>query len=87
MRQFTQHILPLSMGLDPTKVWSYGAAGDAATFNYPAFTIEADYGKPVRVKWINDLVDGSGQVPGPTFSGWIRPSTGPIRPAHPTWRS
>jgi hypothetical protein len=30
------------------------------TFNYPAFTIEANYRIPVRVKWINQLVDSGG---------------------------
>ncbi len=60
VRQFAQHILPASMGLPQTTVWSYGSANHPATFNYPAFTIEANYNKPVRVKWINDLVDGSG---------------------------
>ncbi len=30
------------------------------TFNYPAFTIEAKYQTPVRVKWINDLKSPSG---------------------------
>jgi hypothetical protein len=58
LRQFQQHILPASMGLPQTTVWSYGsihAPGTVAqggTFNYPAFTIEASYGTPVRVKWI-----------------------------------
>jgi hypothetical protein len=61
IRQFTQHILPASMGLNPTPVWSYGATSTPATFNYPAFTIEAAWNKPVRVKWINDLVDSSGR--------------------------
>jgi bilirubin oxidase len=60
VRQFTQDILPPSMLLDPTPVWSYGAVNDPSSFFYPAFTIEALYDKPVRVKWINDLVDGSG---------------------------
>jgi bilirubin oxidase len=60
VRQFTQDILPPSMGLDPTPVWSYVVDGDLTTYNYPAFTIEADWDKPVRVKWINGLVDGSG---------------------------
>jgi spore coat protein A, manganese oxidase len=60
VRQFDQHILPASMGLPQTTVWSYGSANHPATFNYPAFTIEANYNKPVRVKWINELVDGSG---------------------------
>ncbi len=33
---------------------------DPNSFNYPAYTIEAKYEKPVRVKWINDLVDENG---------------------------
>ena len=61
VRQFSQQILPPSLGLNPTTVWSYGSASDPATFNYPAFTLEAEYSKPLRVKWINDLVDGNGQ--------------------------
>ena len=60
MRQFSQHILPPSMGLSPTTVWSYGSADHAGTFNYPAFTIESQAGRPVRVQWINDLIDGQG---------------------------
>jgi spore coat protein A len=60
VRQFTQHILPSSMGLNPTPIWSYVVDSDPTTFNYPAFTIEADWEKPVRVKWINGLVDGTG---------------------------
>ncbi len=53
VRQFQQQILPFS--LPPTTVWSYGSANNAATFNYPAFTIEATYNTPVTVKWINQL--------------------------------
>jgi FtsP/CotA-like multicopper oxidase with cupredoxin domain len=61
VRQFRQHVLPAEMGLKPTRVWSYGAAGRARSFHYPAFTIEADWRRPVRVKWINGLFkpDGS----------------------------
>jgi FtsP/CotA-like multicopper oxidase with cupredoxin domain len=59
VRQFRQHILPRGMGL-PTTVWSYGSVTDPATFNYPAFTIEAKSAAPVRVKWINQLVDANG---------------------------
>jgi spore coat protein A len=55
VRQFQQQILPAS--LPPTTVWSYGSVNHPDTFNYPAFTIEARYRKPVRVKWINGLVD------------------------------
>jgi FtsP/CotA-like multicopper oxidase with cupredoxin domain len=61
VREFRQHILPASMGLQPTRVWSYGSVNHPGTFNYPAFTIEADWGRPVRVKWINGLVKESGE--------------------------
>jgi FtsP/CotA-like multicopper oxidase with cupredoxin domain len=59
VRQFGQHILPQSMGLEPTTVWSYGSVNHPGSFNYPAFTIEATWRKPVRVKWINQLVDAN----------------------------
>lgn len=55
VRQFQQHILPTSMELAPTTVWSYGSVNHPGTFNYPAFTIEAKWLQAVRVKWINDL--------------------------------
>jgi FtsP/CotA-like multicopper oxidase with cupredoxin domain len=58
VRQFQQQILP--PGLPQTTVWSYGARNVPATFNYPAFTIEARWRRPVRVKWVNDLRDASG---------------------------
>ncbi len=61
VREFRQQILPASMGLKPTRVWGYGSVDQPATFNYPAFTIEATYGTPVRVKWINDLVKPNGE--------------------------
>jgi len=66
VRQFEQDILPPGMGL-PTTVWSYGSVDhpgtvpEGGTFNYPALTIEAKHNKPVRVKWINDLVDEQGK--------------------------
>ena len=53
VRQFVQQILPPS--LSATTVWSYGSANHPASFNYPAFTIEAGWRRPARVKWINDL--------------------------------
>lgn len=55
VRQFQQQILP--SGLPPTTVWSYGSVNHPSSFNYPAFTIEAKWNAPVRVKWINDLKD------------------------------
>jgi FtsP/CotA-like multicopper oxidase with cupredoxin domain len=58
VRQFQQQILP--PGLPPTTVWSYGARNAPRTFNYPAFTIEARWQTPVRVKWVNGLVDANG---------------------------
>ena len=70
VRQFEQQILPA--GYAATTVWSYGAARDkdadgsgrtvaeGGSFFYPAFTIEAKQNKPLRVRWINDLVDADG---------------------------
>jgi FtsP/CotA-like multicopper oxidase with cupredoxin domain len=58
VRQFTQQILPSP--LPETTVWSYGSVQNSGTFNYPAFTIEGKVGRPVRVKWMNQLVDSRG---------------------------
>ena len=58
VRQFLQQVLP--PGHPASTVWSYGSVKGGGTFNYPAFTIEATVDRPVRVKWVNDLVDGSG---------------------------
>jgi FtsP/CotA-like multicopper oxidase with cupredoxin domain len=58
VRQFQQQILP--DGMPKTTVWSYGSVNHLNTFNYPAFTIEAKFNIPVRVKWINDLKDNDG---------------------------
>ncbi len=63
MRQLEQQILPA--GLPATTVWGYGA--EAAQSNRgllihhaPSLTIEAMWNRPVRVKWINELVDRNG---------------------------
>jgi TAT (twin-arginine translocation) pathway signal sequence len=61
VRQFQQQILPL--GMPPTTVWSYGSVNHPGTFNYPAFTIEANYHIPVRVKWRSQLVRLQRQLP------------------------
>ena len=58
VRQFVQQILPA--GMPATTVWGYGSVNHPGTFNYPSFTIEAKVNRPVRVKWINQLVDASG---------------------------
>ena len=48
MRRFRQQILP--QGMPQTTEWSNGSVTDLGTFNYPAFTIEAKWTAPVRVK-------------------------------------
>jgi bilirubin oxidase len=58
VRQFQQQVLPTPLPV--TTVWGYGSLANTATFNFPAFTIEAKVDKPVIVKWINQLVDISG---------------------------
>ena len=58
VRQFQQQILP--SGMPATTVWSYGSVQNPGTFNYPAFTIESRFNRPVRVRWINDLKDADG---------------------------
>lgn len=58
VRQFGQQILP--SGLPKTTVWSYGSIDAPASLHYPAFTIEATWRRPVRVQWINGLVDDRG---------------------------
>jgi spore coat protein A len=79
VRQFRQQILPPS--LPTTTVWGYGVPGRAGTFNYPAFTIEAKADRPVRVTWINQLMDGSGHylphlLPVDPTLHWANPSGG-----------
>jgi FtsP/CotA-like multicopper oxidase with cupredoxin domain len=61
VRQFEQQILPAE--LPATTVWGYGpeaAQGGPQIFHAPSLTIEARYGTPVRIKWINQLVDATG---------------------------
>ena len=64
VRQFTQRIL--SPPHPETTVWSYGnidfpgTVAQGGTFNYPAFTIEATWGKDTQVQWRNELVDAAG---------------------------
>jgi FtsP/CotA-like multicopper oxidase with cupredoxin domain len=63
MKQITQQILPA--GLPATTVWGYGAKAAQSNrglliHHAPSLTIEARHNRPVRVKWINELVDGNG---------------------------
>jgi len=89
VRQFRQQILPT--GMPTTTVWSYGSTSYPQTFNYPAFTIEADFHIPVRIKWINDLKDSSGNflphlLPVDPTLHWANPPGGiPGRDARPNF--
>ena len=63
MKQISQQILP--EGFPATTVWGYGAVTAASKkglllHNAPSLTIEAEAGRAVRVKWINDLKDADG---------------------------
>jgi bilirubin oxidase len=64
VRQFSQQILPSPH--PPTTVWSYGSVdfpgtvAEGGTFNYPAFTIEANWSRKVSVEWRNELIDANG---------------------------
>ena len=81
VRQFRQNILPAAMNLRTT-VWSYGSVNHPGSFNYPALTIEAKWQTPVRVKWINQLVDANGNylphlLPVDQTLHWANPQAGP----------
>src|SRR5215207_1744007 len=85
VRQFSQQILPT--GHPPTTVWGYGAVRSASRrglllHNAPSLTIEAKWKRPVRIKWINDLVDASGNhlphlLPVDQTLHWANPPGGP----------
>ncbi len=92
VKQFRQYILPKSWStannVGPTTVWSYASAkdsrpaADGGTLNYPALTIEATHKRPVRVKWINGLVDANGNylphlLPVDQTLHWANPGGGP----------
>jgi FtsP/CotA-like multicopper oxidase with cupredoxin domain len=84
VRQFTAQVLPAP--LPRTTVWGYGPAARAGSsappeFTTPAPTIEAEVGRPIRVKWINDLVDSQGRylphlLPVDPFLHWANPGAG-----------
>jgi spore coat protein A, manganese oxidase len=63
MRQFQEQILPA--GMPATTVWGYGAVKSASKkglllHHAPSLTIEAKWNRPVRITWINELVDDNG---------------------------
>ena len=85
VRQFDQQILPA--GMPATTVWGYGPAkaqNGQVIFNAPSLTIEAKHNKPVRVKWINELVDANGDylphlLPVDQTLHWANPPGGVAR--------
>ncbi len=96
VRQFAQQILPA--GLPSTTVWGYGPAKTLnpkapKIFNAPSLTIEADWKRPVRIKWINQLTDGSGNflphlLPVDPTLHWANPGGGTAgRDSRPTFAS
>lgn len=96
VRQFAQQILPA--GLPMTTVWGYGAVASASKrglllHNAPSLTIEARWNRPVRVTWINELVDESGTylphlLPVDPTLHWANPPGGAMhRDTRPTFES
>ena len=95
MRQISQQILPA--GLPMTTVWGYGAIAAQSNrglliHNAPSLTIEAQHNRPVRVKWINDLVDANDNflphlLPVDPTLHWANPAGGTAeRDTRPTFR-
>ncbi len=94
VRQFEQQILPA--GHPATTVWGYGpvtAQNGPAIFNAPSLTIEAKANKPVRIKWINELVSAAGDhlphiLPVDPTLHWANPPGGTAgRDTRPTFGS
>jgi FtsP/CotA-like multicopper oxidase with cupredoxin domain len=96
VRQFAQQILPA--GFPATTVWGYGAVTAQSrrgllVHNAPSLTIEAQYDRPVRVKWINELVDADGHflphlLPVDPTLHWANPPGGEAeRDTRPTFAS
>jgi spore coat protein A len=96
VQQLSQQILPT--GLPPTTLWGYGAVTSDSSrglllHNAPSLTIEAQWKRPVRVKWINDLVDADGDylphlLPVDPTLHWANPPGGMAgRDTRPTFES
>src|SRR4029453_2277462 len=94
MKQISQQILPA--GFPPTTVWGYGAVLSATKtglliHHAPSLTIEARWNRPVRVKWINDLKDSTGNyrshlLPADPTLHWANPPGGTTgRDSRPTF--
>ncbi|MBA8924874.1 bilirubin oxidase [Kutzneria viridogrisea] len=89
VRQFRQQVLP--EGFPGTTVWGYGAVETPKTWHSPGFTIEARCGRPVRVNWVNHLLDDNGRYlphlfPVDQTLHWANPPGGPEgRDSRPTF--
>lgn len=60
VKQFTQQVLPA--GMPATTVWGYGITNRPLdSYHAPGLTILANAGRPVRIKWTNELVDARGR--------------------------
>jgi spore coat protein A len=88
VREFSQQILP--DGHPPTTVWGYGpvvAQNGPQIFNAPSLTIEAKWRTPVRVKWVNELVNAQGRylphlLPVDPTLHWANPPGGVLHRDH-----
>jgi FtsP/CotA-like multicopper oxidase with cupredoxin domain len=94
VRQLQQQILP--PGLPATTVWAYGPAvaqNGPTLFHAPSMTIEARANTPVRIRWINELVDANGDylphlLPVDPTLHWANPGGGlAARDSRPTYES
>ncbi|MEU8170047.1 multicopper oxidase [Micromonospora sp. NPDC049004] len=79
VRQFRQQILPPSW--PRTTVWGYGSTAHPGSFGSPAPSIVARVNHPVRVTWVNQLVDGRGDflphlLPVDPTLHWANPAGG-----------
>ena len=94
MKQITQQILPAV--LPETTVWGYGAIAAQSNrglliHHAPSLTIEATANRPVRIKWINELVDKDGNflphlLPVDQTLHWANPPGGATgRDSRPTF--
>jgi FtsP/CotA-like multicopper oxidase with cupredoxin domain len=94
MRQLSQQILPA--GLPATTVWGYGGKTAQSSrglllHHAPSLTIEAEWNRPVRIKWINELVDDDGGylphlLPVDPTLHWANPPGGTVgRDSRPTF--
>ena len=95
MRQFAQQILPA--GLPPPRSGATApsrrrARAGLLIHNAPSLTIEAKWNRPVRVKWINELMDANGNflphlLPVDPTLHWANPPGGGSGPRRRARRS